>query len=327
MFSGDEVGAVVGDVGSHTVKFGLGGEDTPRYITPAAAAVEDEAAHWLKGLAKMNLRSAENHPMLATCSTLATDKDRAKQTEMLMEKIHAPCMFLMRSAVLCAFASGRANALMVEASASSCTVTPVLDGHALLRPTRHATELGGNAVSSRVAKLLKTSDLLIADDCKHLLCKVWRPMMFDSAAASAALTKETYEMPDKTKIEVSALDRYAVCEDLFHEDNGLGALVYDSVAACEPGVRKSMLQEVVVVGGSSLLDGLPERLGNDLVWRLPSAFKPKVLSPGSTAEKRFSAFVGGSVLCSLGSFQQLWLSRKEYDEFGAARVVVERFVH
>jgi actin-related protein len=35
---------------------------------------------------------------------------------------------------------------------------------------------------------------------------------------------------------------------------------------------------------------------------------------------RTHAHAGGSILSSLGSFQQMWMSKKEYDEAGAAMI-------
>jgi actin-related protein len=48
---------------------------------------------------------------------------------------------------------------------------------------------------------------------------------------------------------------------------------------------------------------------------LPPAFKAKVVCP-APVERRFGAWVGGAVVASLGSFQQLWLSRAQYAEQG-----------
>jgi actin-related protein len=50
----------------------------------------------------------------------------------------------------------------------------------------------------------------------------------------------------------------------------------------------------------------------------------KVLVP-VPMERKFGTWIGGSILASLGSFQQLWLSKQEYDEMGAARAVDTRF--
>lgn len=37
-------------------------------------------------------------------------------------------------------------------------------------------------------------------------------------------------------------------------------------------------------------------------------------------ERLFSTFIGGSILASLGSFQQLWMSKQEYAEFGPNKI-------
>jgi actin-related protein len=54
---------------------------------------------------------------------------------------------------------------------------------------------------------------------------------------------------------------------------------------------------------------------------IPAAFKPRVVTPAPT-EREYANWIGGSVLASLGTFQQMWVSRAEYDEEGPS--VVER---
>ena len=42
--------------------------------------------------------------------------------------------------------------------------------------------------------------------------------------------------------------------------------------------------------------------------------------PGHAVERRFSVWIGGSILASLGSFQQMWMSKAEYEEHGKALI-------
>ena len=37
-------------------------------------------------------------------------------------------------------------------------------------------------------------------------------------------------------------------------------------------------------------------------------------------ERRFGSWIGGSILASLGSFQQMWISKHEYEENGKSQV-------
>jgi actin-related protein len=49
------------------------------------------------------------------------------------------------------------------------------------------------------------------------------------------------------------------------------------------------------------------------------SFKLKVLQ-GGTLERRFASFIGGSIMSSLGTFQQLWVSKAEYEDEGPSCV-------
>ncbi|KAJ9512624.1 hypothetical protein QJQ45_018872, partial [Haematococcus lacustris] len=75
-------------------------------------------------------------------------------------------------------------------------------------------------------------------------------------------------------------------------------------------------QGVVLTGGLSLTGGLRDRLEKELTEQGPSGARFKVTMAANPTERRFSTWLGGSILASLGSFQQMWVSRKEYDEHG-----------
>lgn len=104
----------------------------------------------------------------------------------------------------------------------------------------------------------------------------------------------------------------------------LPGLVYAAIEASDVDVRKELLGNIVLTGGGSLFRGASERLQSELSEKLPSAYKVKVVT-ASPLERRFSVFTGGSILASLGSFQQLWLSKAEYEEMGAEKACKQRF--
>jgi len=66
---------------------------------------------------------------------------------------------------------------------------------------------------------------------------------------------------------------------------------------------------VVLAGGGSLFAGLGERLNNELVRNFPHV---KIHAPGNPAERRYGGWLGGSILASLGTFHQLWISKEEW---------------
>ncbi len=63
-----------------------------------------------------------------------------------------------------------------------------------------------------------------------------------------------------------------------------------------------------------------ERVLCDVMGRVRHKLKSETSRswPPVTCTSICNAIAGGSILASLGSFQQMWMSRKEYEEHGAA---------
>jgi actin-like protein 6A len=73
-------------------------------------------------------------------------------------------------------------------------------------------------------------------------------------------------------------------------------------------------------GGSSLFMSTKERLDRELLELAPQAARVRVTTHQNATERRFSVWLGGSILGSLGSFHQLWMSKQEYEEHGAGLI-------
>ena len=74
--------------------------------------------------------------------------------------------------------------------------------------------------------------------------------------------------------------------------------------------------EVQCPGGP---EQLRERIERDLAEQVSNA-RVKVMTSPSLVERRFSVWIGGSILASLGSFQQMWMSKEDYAEHGASLI-------
>jgi len=83
-------------------------------------------------------------------------------------------------------------------------------------------------------------------------------------------------------------------------------------------IRKELISNIIITGSSSLFTGMDKRLSAELTYILPNMYKNRVIFSKNSVENRYSSWIGGSILSSLGSFQQMWLSKREYDECGAA---------
>ncbi|KAJ3063302.1 Actin-like protein 6B [Podochytrium sp. JEL0797] len=97
---------------------------------------------------------------------------------------------------------------------------------------------------------------------------------------------------------------------------GMQQMVISSLNACDPEIRAALFANVVVCGGNSMTPGFVDRLNNTLSHNI--GIKHRIHPPGSALERKYAAWVGGSILGSLGNFQQMWISKAEYEEKGVS---------
>ena len=98
-----------------------------------------------------------------------------------------------------------------------------------------------------------------------------------------------------------------------HELEGVQKYCYDSVMKCDVDVRRDLFQNIILSGGSTLFEGMAERMWQEIHSLAPSTNKIKILAP---PERKYSVWLGGSILASLSTFQTMWINKQEYDEAG-----------
>ena len=63
--------------------------------------------------------------------------------------------------------------------------------------------------------------------------------------------------------------------------------------------------------------GIADRMRREMMSLTPSGVQVKIIAP---PERKVSVWIGGSILASLSTSQQMWISKKEYDESGPSIV-------
>jgi actin-like protein 6A len=169
----------------------------------------------------------------------------------------------------------------------------------------------------------------LMDDIKASCCRM-SDSRFDQST-SGVIPTVSYELPDGTNVDVGP-ERF-LAPELWYDSStfgqasaGIGSeplpkMVCDSIVGCDLDARKELFNNIVVTGGGSCFEGTTERLLKEVMATAPPMFKIKVIAAGAS-ERRVGAWIGGSILGSLGTFHEMWVSKAEYEEHGAS--IVER---
>ncbi|CAJ0963007.1 unnamed protein product, partial [Mesorhabditis belari] len=86
---------------------------------------------------------------------------------------------------------------------------------------------------------------------------------------------------------------------------------------CDIDIRKDLYANNVLSGGTTMYPGIADRMQKEISGLAPSSMKVKIVAP---PERKYSVWIGGSILASLSTFQQMWISKQEYDETGPSIV-------
>ncbi|MEE6497776.1 hypothetical protein FKM82_002844 [Ascaphus truei] len=222
----------------------------------------------------------EEHPVLLTEASLNPKANREKMTQ----TFNTPAAYVAVQAVLSLYASGRTTGIVIHSSESTTHTVPICEGYALPRA-------------------IPRMDL--AGHIKEKLCYVVLDFEQEMAtAASSSSLEKSYELPDGQVITIGN-ERFRCPEALFQpsivgmESGGIHETAYYSIMNCDVDIR------------------IADRMQKEITALAPSTMKINIIAP---PERKYSVWIGGSILASLSSFQQMWISKQEYDESGPSIV-------
>ena len=95
------------------------------------------------------------------------------------------------------------------------------------------------------------------------------------------------------------------------------SLIVESIRRCDIDIRKSLLSNIFLTGGSSLFPNLKVRLSREIEKELVKIGKNyQKINIRAPQQRVYSGWIGGSILSQIPDFQSNWLTRKDYYENG-----------
>lgn len=265
----------------------------------------------------------EEHPVLMTEAPLNPRSNRDKVAQIMFETIGAPAVYFALPSVLSLYASGRTTGVVLDVGETVTHAVPVYEGFALPHSISRS-DIAGRDVTRELQKQLRragltfttTAEVDLVKKIKEETCYLNPTPAVENPEKDA---KIPYQLPDGSVVNLGT-ERYTPPNLLFDpsiigsEEPGASDVLISSIMKSDIDIRSQLYSQIVLAGGSTLTPRFGDRLLYDLRLRSPTHTPIRISAP---PERLYSCYVGGSILASLATFKNMWVSKAEYEEYGS----------
>ncbi|ETO29261.1 hypothetical protein RFI_07863 [Reticulomyxa filosa] len=250
----------------------------------------------------------------------------------MFERFEVPKAYVAIQALLSLFANGKTTGVVCDSGDGVSHAVPIYDGCCLPQGVLRLN-LGGRDLTDYMQRLLQeTGNSFTTTVEKDMLRTLKEELCYIALNYNEELTKsqqhsheilQSFTLPDERVIHVNS-ERFKCPEVLFKphwiglEQKGIHHLVNDSIIKCrDVDIARDLYKNIILSGGTTMLKGFAARLTHEIQSLVPTSVSLQVLAPEN---RKYNVWVGGSILASLTSFQEQWISKFEYKESGSSIV-------
>ncbi|MFX0094948.1 MAG: actin, cytoplasmic 2, partial [Candidatus Hodarchaeota archaeon] len=224
------------------------------------------------------------------------------------------------------YAAGRTTGLVVDIGESKIQVVPIYEGFVISHAVKRL-DVGGRDITEFLRRLLlqrgyKFTGSIERDwvrDIKESLSYVaLDPERELKLAEKVSGLEKFYLLPYGETITLGP-ERFLAPEVFFNpsslglEASPIDEIILDAIRNITIDLRRDLYQNIVLAGGSTLFPGLKERLNKEITELVPENIEIGVIA---SPDRQYSAWLGGSIVGSLKTFQKMWISKREYLDEG-----------
>ena len=263
-------------------------------------------------------------PVMLIDSALNVKANREKMVKIMFETFKVPALYVATAPALSLYESGRSTGIVLDCGYGVGQIVPIYKGQVLSNAISRL-DLTGSDLTNYLMKLLMergysfttSAEREIVRDIKEKLCYVALDFNIEMQTASnSSELEKNYELPDGGVITVND-ERFRCPEILFQpsliglDSKGIHVAIYESIMKCDVSVREDLYANIVLSGGTTLFNGIRDRLGIEITSLAPLIMAVKIIY-----SRQYSAWLGGSLLASSDDFEGRWVTKEEYAKNG-----------
>ncbi|KAI9883176.1 MAG: Actin-like protein [Watsoniomyces obsoletus] len=287
---------------------------------------------------------SEEHPVLLTEAPLNPRGNRETAAQILFETFNVPALYTSIQAVLSLYASGRTTGVVLDSGDGVSHAVPVYEGFAMPSSIRRI-DVAGRDITEHLQLLLRKSGYVFHTSAEKEVVRMIKEKTSYVALDPRKEEKEwlnpgqhthtrkeggqqqqhqqqqqakwvDYVLPDGNRLKIGN-ERFRAPEILFDpeliglEYPGIHQMIVDAINRTDMDLRKNLFGNIVLSGGTTLTKGFGDRLLHELQRLAVKDMRIKIYAP---PERKYSTWIGGSILAGLSTFRKMWVSIDDWHE-------------
>lgn len=270
--------------------------------------------------------------LIMTLPPTGPERERDELIDLLLETYGFAGICLQDQTQLALYSYNTTTGIVVDIG-NHITVVPYIEGYAIEAGISRLP-FGGNSVTESLSKLVTVkgmryfseTEMFINRFIKESMCYVSQDYEEDITKSEEdpkdyirVVEVDRFQLPDHRKMFTLDSSLFKAPEGLFNphlwgkDVPGLHEMVWKAIQACPIDQRRELSKKIFLSGGSSVIPGLKERLQKELLGLVHAGVAVEVHASESC---HHAAYIGASVLASLGSFQNYLVTLDDWTTAG-----------
>lgn len=289
--------------------------------------------------------SAEQRQILLSEAPFSPKINKEKLTQLFFEKFNVQGLYISLQGLLSLYSVGKTTGLVVDSGDDMTCTIPIIEGYSMPHNIIKRN-FGGRASTNFLVEMLKQKGMEFKTYEERKRVKELKEKSLSMSLeyysnqedkmdienektnnennkteiVNTNLETASFFLPDGQKIDLHR--KLSICHEVNFQPDlmgievpGIHFQVFDSILKCETSIRKELFSNIILSGGNTLSFYYPQRLTQEVQKLAPASYvdKVKVVAP---SERKYTTWIGGTILAGLGSFQYIWVKHEDYQEAG-----------
>lgn len=253
----------------------------------------------------------------------ASDRQREKLSQITFEDFGMHSFYTVVQARAAALSTGKTTGMFIDIGEGQRHIYSMNDGVCIRRVISRKNFGGGIVTDTLMRKLNEIGYQFYGNNQREIVKQIKENHIYTPMDCNDALysnKKEiSYELPDGNLIQIP-MEMLITCGEIFfdpsysnNEYNSIHQESFDLIQKCDLKTQNTLLNSIHLFGGPTLNKGFHERFEKEIQILAGKDQSTKVIA---STDRKYSTWIGSSMMSNLSSFQNKWFKKDEYEEHG-----------